>query len=238
MKTCHILCVALIYGIISCGPSKSEIEQRNKFVADSTARVDSIRKESLRIHYEKIEVGKQVKENYLKEILELNKAEILKAEKKLRQINEFQLGRSLSTKEQQIADQRNRISQLERLSSSIQAEIAKTKLFESHEFQSTPEGAVKHLFEASESGNLSKLRNLIDPYGEFTKDVAQIGFIEIFPEDSRSKFREMFKKGRIMGEPKVSNDTAEIEIAYGGSSNRLEVIKLVRRMGKWYFLDF
>jgi hypothetical protein len=49
---------------------------------------------------------------------------------------------------------------------------------------------------------------------------------------------ENFKNARIMGEPKIYGESAEIEIATGSSSNYLQKIQLINRMGKWYLLSF
>ena len=41
-----------------------------------------------------------------------------------------------------------------------------------------------------------------------------------------------------MSEPKMENNLAHIEIAYGEQSNKLEEMIMVERAGFWYFLDF
>jgi hypothetical protein len=40
-----------------------------------------------------------------------------------------------------------------------------------------------------------------------------------------------------MSEPKIENDRAEVEIAYGPNSDKLEKINLVKRMDKWYIVS-
>ena len=224
--------------ILACGPSKSEIAQREKFVADSVARVESIKREQLRIHLEKIEVGKGIKENYLKEILALNEKEILLAEIKLKKLNEFQLGRSLAVKEQQLSDQRYQIASLKELSAKIEREIAQVKLHQNFDFQKSPKGTLEAFFKAAKDGDTKNMRYLLDPYGEFSNDVANICFVEIYPSEAIASWRETFGKGRIMSEPKMENNLEHIEIAYGEQSNKLEEMIMVERAGFWYFLDF
>ena len=97
---------------------------------------------------------------------------------------------------------------------------------------------VNYLFEAARSWDFSKLRNLCDPYGENDGDTRAMCLVEMQPRDIQSQFVENFKNARIMGEPKIYGESAEIEIATGSSSNYLQKIQLINRMGKWYLLSF
>ena len=61
---------------------------------------------------------------------------------KLKEINEFQIGRSSVTKEKQLIEQNGKISSLTTNISKIQNEIALSNLRETYEFQDTPVGVV------------------------------------------------------------------------------------------------
>lgn len=242
MKTLSLSIVVCSLYVISCGPSQKDIE-RQQFVADSlkVAKEDSLKriaeeKEQLRIHEEKIEVGKSIKKNFLEGILDQLKQELETEKAKLKRINEFQIGRSLSTKNNQILEQNVKISKIETNISSIEREISYTQLFESFDFQKSPEGTVKYIFSAAKSGDLSKMRHLMDPYGEFNKGIAEICFIEISPDEGKKKWKNFFANGRIMGSPQVKGDLATIEIAVGNSSDRLKSFTLVKRLNRWYLL--
>ena len=243
MKSNYFLILSLISLIISCGPSKEENKKREKFVADSLkiVREDSLARvaeqmETERIHLEKIEVGKSINKTKLSNILDEVKSQLLTAKRKLDRINEFQLGRSMSTKQQQLSDQQGKINELESFISNVEKEISLTNLFNSFDFQLTPEGTVEHIFSSAKNNDLTKMRHLLDPYGEYDVDAQQICLVEMFPSDGQNEWRKEFANGRIMGVPIIEGDKAEIEIAIGNSSNRLEKIKLVQRKDKWYVI--
>lgn len=97
---------------------------------------------------------------------------------------------------------------------------------------------IYHLFESARTEDYSKLQFLCDPYGENDSDSNSLCFIEIVAEDHKKWFVDNFKNGRIMGVPLIQNDIATVEIAYGTNSNKLEKIKLIKRLDKWYFYSF
>lgn len=255
----HLPFIGLLLTIYSCGPSAEEIKKREQFVVDSTktaierekAIQDSIQiaeqqqkelekelAEKNRIHEEKIEVGKSIKRtklnNYLKEV----ESKLSQEKRKLSRINEFQIGRSSSTKNQQLSDQREVIRQLEKFKEGLEYEISHTHLHQSYDFQNTPKGTIEHLIKSAENGDYSKLRNLVDPYGEFDRDAFAICLVEMYPDEMKTQWKNEFASGRIMGTPKINGQTAEIEIAIGISSNKLETIHLVQRQDKWYIQSF
>ncbi|MFH4963669.1 hypothetical protein V8G69_01580 [Gaetbulibacter sp. M235] len=233
MKINYILTIGLIVLTISCGKSKKEIEQE-KAQIELEQKTLAEQKEKERIHLEKIEVGKtKLKMTLTNEVDRLKK--ILEEENNiLTELNNFQLGRLTSTKEKQIAEQREKISYLTDYIRKLENEIAMTNLRETFDFQDTPEGVVNFFFQAAKNRDFSKLRNLCDPYGENEVEIRRICLVEMQPEEMQDQFVEAFENGRIMGDPKIENDIAELEVAFGPSSNKLEKIKLVKRMDKWY----
>jgi hypothetical protein len=137
-----------------------------------------------------------------------------------------------------LSKQKERIASLEGFKSGLEVELSTTYLHQNYTFQNTPEGTVAHLFESAKNADYSKLRDIIDPYGEFDGDVLRIGIMEAYSNEEKELFKLEFLNGRIMGEPKVNGAHAEVEIAIGVSSNRLENIELINREGKWYLASF
>ena len=233
MKINYILTIGLIVLTISCGKSKKEIEQE-KAQIELEQKALAEQKEKERIHLEKIEVGKSKLKMDLTNELDRLKKMLVQEKNNLTEINKFQLGRSSSTKEKQLAEQNKKINQLNVYIRKLEKEISLTNLRETFDFQDTPERLVNYIFQSAKSRDFSKLRNICDPYGENDGDARGICLVEMQPTEMQNQFVVAFENGRIMGEPKIENETAEIEIAFGPSSNRLEKINLVKRMDKWY----
>lgn len=243
--------ILLIAGVLvhSCGPSQKEIEARNKFIEDSISKVearkafiqDSIKKaeelaELKRVHLEMIEVGKDIKRNKFENIKKELEADLDKANKKLEEIEEWKLGRPPSERQNQIRDQQLKINEIERDIRRVEKEISLTHLFESFEFQESPSNTVKHIFESAKNRDFSKMRHLIDPYGEFDKEAMWICLVEMFPLEAQDDWANQFKNGRIMSKPVFDDEYCTIEIAIGSNSDKLEKIKLVKRWYRWYVL--
>ncbi|ADR22313.1 hypothetical protein MATR_00450 [Marivirga tractuosa] len=218
---------------VSCGPTEEEIKEREAFVADSIKRIN----EEIRIHNEKIEVGKQLRQNWIKNMIEEIDTELRHANNRLKEIDDFVIGRSLSTKKRQLREQRETISTLKTTKANLQTELAKTNLFKSFDFQCTPEGTINYLFEAAKSNDFSKLRHIGDPYGELGEGLYELTTIEAFPSEVQNEFVNILSEGRIMGEPIINQDTAVIEIAVGYNSDRLNKVKLIKRRKHWYLLS-
>lgn len=239
--------ISYLFVLISCGPSKQEIEAKNKYIQDSIekAKNDSLimvkeQEEKERIHKEKIEVGKSIKKNRLLEIQNKLDKQLSLEKDKLTEIQKFQFGRSSNQKNQQINAQYKKIYELEEFIKNINSEIAYTNLFNSFDFQSTPEGTIEYLFYSAKNSDFSKVRHLLDPYGEYDNDALGICLVTILPKQGLEEWHNMFANARIMGKPILSNneDEAEIEIATGPSSNKLEKIILIKRMDRWYIKGF
>ncbi|MBJ6369469.1 hypothetical protein [Snuella sedimenti] len=233
MKINYILTIGLIILTISCGKSKKEIEQE-KAQIELEQKALAERKEKERIHLEKIEVGKSKLKMELTNELDRLKKMLVQEKNNLNEINKFQLGRLSSTKEKQLTEQNQKINILNDYIRKLEKEISLTSLRETFDFQDTPEGVVNYIFQSAKSKDFSKLRNLCDPYGENDADTRRICLVEMQPTEMQNRFVESFENGRIMGNPKIENETAEIEIAFGQYSDKLEKIKLIKRMDKWY----
>ena len=236
MKINYILIIGLIVLTVSCGKSKKEIEQE-KVPIELEQKTLADKKEKERIHLEKIEVGKSKLKMGLTKELDRFKKMFKDEENKLTEINKFQFGRSRSTKEKQLIEQNIIIVELTSYILKYEKEITLTNLRETFDFQNTPEGVINYLFESAKNRNFGKLRHLCDPYGENDADSLGICLVEMQSTEMQNYFIENFQNGRIIGEPKFENETAEIEIAFGPSSSRLEKIRLIKRMDKWYIVS-
>lgn len=243
-KLLTLMLVSTIFS--SCGPSKKEIAEREAFVKDSTEKAEKAAKEKaeaeaerLRIHNEKIEVGKSLKREHLNEAIRELSDKLQQANKKLNGINAWQLGRSYDKKQTQLANQRMEIYEIEELIENVRKQISSTHLFESFEFQETPEGTVNHIFESAKTNDYSKMRHLIDPYGEFDNSALDMCYVEMLTSNYQNRWNETYEKGRIIGEPQYdeTEERVKFEIATGWNSDRIVGIELVNRFGRWYIKD-
>ncbi len=216
MKTRSLILVTLLAILISCGNSKEE----------------------QRIHLEKIEVGKELTKIELNNELDRAKKLLDEAEKELDRIKQFQIGRSVETREKQISQQNSQIRIIQQYISSIEKEISLIPLNQTFEFQDSPKALVNYIFSAASSRNFSQLRYLCDPYGEHDSDTNGICRVEMSMKETQKQFISTFQNGRIMGKPLVYGIHADIEIAIGSNSDRLEKITLVKREDKWYLSSF
>lgn len=232
----------------ACGPSPEEIKARKQFIADSIHAVqnrnqeiaDSIKlaQEQQRVHQEKIEVGKSIRRAKLSNLLDQISKSLERERNKLVQINEFQIGRSLTTKQQQLHAQTEKVSELQLFKTNLEQAISNTYLHQPLPVQSSPEGTIRQLFFCAKKDDLAPLKYLLDPYGDFDGDAFALCLIEVYPEEAQQDWLANFENGRIMGEPVVTGQTATIEIAFGPSSKKLETINMVKRMDYWYIQSF
>lgn len=232
----------------ACGPSPEEIKVRKQLVADSIHAVqkrnqeiaDSIKltQEQQRVHQEKMEVGKSVRRSKLSNLLDQITKSLEKERNKLAQINEFQIGRSLTTKQQQLQDQTKKINELQLFKTNLEKAISNTYLHQPLPEQTSPEGTIRQLFLCAKKDDLTPLKYLLDPYGDFDGDAFALCLIEVYPQEAQQEWLANFENGRIMGEAVVKGQTATIEIAFGPSSNKLGTINLVKRMDYWYIQSF
>ncbi len=193
--------------------------------------------EQKRIHFEKVEVGKSLKIDYLNNHLANVKADLVKAELELKKINQFQLGRSSSTKRKQLLAQQDIINGLQASIERIGREISLSGLFESFEFQETPEGTIQHIFYAAKTADYEKLRHLSDPYGECNETVLKLCLVEIQDNQSKENWNGLFSFGRIMNKLRQTDNEADFEIAIGENSSQLVTIRLIKRLDKWYLIE-
>jgi hypothetical protein len=236
LRSNYIFILILAIFISSCGKSKTEVEQ-NKAQLAQIQKEAAAQEEQERIHQEKIEVGDSKKKIFLTNELDRVKKILQEEENNLAEIEEFQIGRSSSTKERQLFEQQKQIRKIENYITSIEEEISLIHLHPTFDFQDSPEGVLGYIFKAAEEREFGKLRHLLDPYFENDADAGGIGWVQMQPAEMQDIFVDNFKTGRLMGEPEIKNNTAILEIAMGPSSWRLQKITLIKRLDKWYLLS-
>jgi hypothetical protein len=240
--------------LCSCGPTEQEVLQHELFLQDSLRRAviaDSLRivqedslakakveaEEQLRIHLEMIEVGKTLKKSRLEGFLVKAEEGLARLKKERSSLSQFKLGRTESEKKQQLEEKDKEIREIELFIPKLKNEIAMTQLFKSFDFQETPKGTLEYLIYAAQHKEYDKMRHLLDPYAQNDGDAEQICWVEMLPSDRKAEWVASFEKGRIMSDPAINGDKAQIEFAFGPSSSKLETMNLVKRWDRWYFLS-
>ncbi|MEQ9062787.1 MAG: hypothetical protein RIE58_01325 [Vicingaceae bacterium] len=240
MRNINCLIIASIVLISACGPNQEEIKKKEKQQADSIQRAEESLKEKVeleRVHMEKVDAGMAIKAQKLNELKSELEERLVIAKKELQRINEFQIGRLQSEKDQQIATEQQKISMIENQISTVKEEVIKTKIFEKFDFQDRPKAVIEQLILFAKNKDYSKLRYMMDPYGEYDEDIFWLCF-SYLSEDGKKAFVDAFENARIMNEYEYGPTNAGIEVAIGSSSNRLETIKLIKRFDKWYLQSF
>ena len=236
----------------SCGKSKEEIElEKAKIELEKTKlelaektkkeeeyKINKQKAEQNKIHEQKVNVGKRKKITELNLMLQKLPEAIKKAEENINEINKFQIGRSSSTKEKQLQEAKNQLREIRDYGEKIKNEIAQLEYHKTFEFQKDPASVMKYIFESAKKGDFSNFRNLCDPYGEYPNELNQICFAEMMMDKQQAKLKADLENGRIIGKASINGDKAEVEFAFGPSSNQLEKMEMVNRNGLWYLGGF
>jgi hypothetical protein len=225
MKRNYIIALITILTltISSCGKSEKEIK---------------IEKENLEVHKQKVSVGKRKKITELTIQLQKFPEALKKAEKNIQDIGMFKIGRIKSTKERQLRKAYLQLNELREYEKKLKNEIAQSEYLKTFEFQKNPKDIMNYIFESAKKGDFSNFRYLCDPYGENDRDVNQICMAEMLTKKQKAEFQNMFKNGRIIGDPFFIGDNVQIEFAFGPSSNKLEKMGMIRRNELWYLSGY
>ncbi|KGL63797.1 DUF4878 domain-containing protein [Polaribacter sp. Hel1_85] len=241
----YILILLTILILTSCGKSKEELELEKAKIELEKTKLELAEKikgeenlKTLKIHEQKSNVGKRKKLTELTLQLQNLTTSKNKIQQNIENIKKFQIGRAQSTKDKQLREARNKLSEIFDYERKIKNEIAQSEYLKTFEFQKNPESVMKYIFESSKKGDFSNFRNLCDPYGENDRDVNQICYAEMLSKKHKEELENMFKNGRIIGETIIKEDRAEIEFAFGLSSNKLEKMGMVKRNNLWYLSEF
>ncbi|MCG8891857.1 hypothetical protein G1K96_12495 [Tenacibaculum finnmarkense] len=188
----------------------------------------------MKIHEQRVSVGKRKKITELTMQLQRLPDLYKKAKKEIEKIKMFKIGRSKSTKKRQLREAYNGLSELYDYEKQLKNEIAQSEYLKTFEFQKKPKNVIEYIFESAKEENFEDFRNLCDPYGENNRNVNKICLAEILQKKEKQQLIDMFKNGRIIGDIKISGNSAIIEFAYGLNSNKLEKMSLVKRNNLWY----
>lgn len=102
---------------------------------------------------------------------------------------------------------------------------------------SRPKSVVEAIFYAARSGDASHLPTLCDPRGEANASAKRV--CQVAPGQPQwESFVRHFARGRVIGEPRVSGDSALLNFSYGPDGTVPETMELVRRDGRWHLLQF
>ncbi|OUR97964.1 hypothetical protein A9Q86_15360 [Flavobacteriales bacterium 33_180_T64] len=230
---------------ISCGKSKEEVElekakielEKTKLELEYKTKKDEEEKVQ-KVHEQKANVGTQKKITELNMQLQQIPNSIQKAKENIQAIEQFQIGRSLSTKEKQLEEAHKQLNEISSYGEKLKNEIAQLQYQKTFDFQKSPESLMTYIFESCKKEDFSNFRYLCDPYGESDSDVNQICYAELLSGERKKELKSEFEKGRIIGTPKIDVDKAEIEFAFGPSVNKLEKMLMVKRNGFWYLVGF
>ncbi|WP_296385902.1 hypothetical protein [Winogradskyella sp.] len=248
----YIFFLFTLFILSSCGKSKEEIElekikvelEKTKLeLAEKTKReeeseINAKKAELNKVHEQKVNVGKRKKITELNFQLQRLPQALEKGEQNIREINQFKIGRSSSTKEKQLQEARSQLSEIRNYGEKIKNEIAQLEYHKTFDFQKNPASVMEYIFESAKKRDFSNFRNLCDPYGENDSDVNQICYAEMLMEKQQEDLKREFENGRVIGKAKINGDKAELEFAFGASANRLEKVKMIKRNGLWYLGAF
>jgi hypothetical protein len=226
MNKNYILALITILTLSSCGKSKKEI------------KIEKEKIELAKIHEQKVNVGKRKKITELTMQLQKLPESIKKAQENIVNIQKFQIGRPQSTKDRQLKEAYELLNETRDYGEKLKNEIAQLEYLKTFDFQNNPESVMNYIFESAKTGNFKDFRNLCDPYGENDSDVNIICNAELLSEKRKKDLQDMFKNGRIIGEPVITKNTAVIEFAYGLSSSYLKKMGMVKRNNLWYISSY
>jgi len=230
------LIIGISIVLLSCGPSKEDVQKEKKRVEDSISVVRENEKRKLeaeKLHLEKIEAGKALKAQKLIDIHLALQSQLNSAEEELKRINIFQIGRSQDTKDRQIANQNREILKISRLITTVKEAEIKARIQEKFDFQKNPKTLAEALINIASTNEFEKLPNFLDPYGEYDKEIFGLCYAHL-SEDGIQEFVSIFRNARIINEYQYGPKSAGIEMAIGPSSDLLRTVKFVKRMDLWY----
>ena len=104
--------------------------------------------------------------------------------------------------------------------------------------QGTPEGAASMVFSAAKSGDFGPLKNLCDASLEPDSDSKMICEVPTGNDDLKSKFKEYFAKGKVVGAATVEGDKAKVNVLLGNDGTKEETFNMAKKDGKWYLVSF
>jgi hypothetical protein len=104
--------------------------------------------------------------------------------------------------------------------------------------QSTPEGVAGMIFSAAKSGNYGPLKDICNPSLEPDSDSKMICEVPTGDSELKSKFKEYFSTGKVVGSPVIEGDKAKVSVTLGKDGTKEETFNMAKKDGKWYLVSF
>lgn len=104
--------------------------------------------------------------------------------------------------------------------------------------QSTPEGAAGMVFDAAKSGNFGSLKHLCDASLDPDNDSKKICEVPTGDDELKSRFKEYFAKGKVVGSATIEGDKAKVNVLIGKDGTKEETFNMAKKDGKWYLVSF
>ena len=104
--------------------------------------------------------------------------------------------------------------------------------------QSTPEGAAAMVFAAAKSGDFGPLKNLCDAALEPDSDSKMICEVPTGNDELKTKFKEYFASGKVVGTPVIEGNKAKVSVMLGKDGTKEETFNMAKKDGKWYLVSF
>lgn len=101
--------------------------------------------------------------------------------------------------------------------------------------QADPRSVAEAIFDAAKDGKYDGLAALVDTDAD--KDSKMIADVATNKELEKM-FKEYFSTGKVVGEPTITGDNAEVKILFGPDGTKEETFNMVRKNGKWYLNSF
>ena len=102
---------------------------------------------------------------------------------------------------------------------------------------SEPKRVLSSVFFAAQSGESRHLAELCDPHGKANSHALRI-CSQVSGSAEWPAFAKQFEKGRLIGEARITDDSALVNFVFGPSGTDRETMELVRRGRRWYLLAF
>lgn len=123
-----------------------------------------------------------------------------------------------------------------------------TDTMRSKSLNASPTVVMKTIFEAAQTGKMDKLPSLLPPKDLGSCDGDCKALCNAGNESMRKElghnyttveqFKEYFAKAKIVDEPRIEENKAQVDFLFGKDGTRKETMNLQKLDGKWYLESF
>lgn len=99
--------------------------------------------------------------------------------------------------------------------------------------QGTPKALAESIFRAARTGEFTGLEKILDP-ADSDRQAKNIAGVASAEAERQEEFRTWFGKGKVVGEPRIEGDDAEVDILFGPDGTKAEKFVMHRHEGLWY----